>query len=174
MTTTTQLRNILERIRVSGSTFTGIFARDTLPSTDTITNFPSYLIVNTDLSSGVGIHWVALYYITSTEIEGFDSYGLNPSMYGINVTCTLTNSKRLQGEKSTVCGQYCAFYLYYRLRGYSLQNIISSFSIRDFMYNDRQVAKFIRNHFNICNKLSRCTGEHSCISRCKCISPPLL
>jgi hypothetical protein len=171
MTDSNQLSTILKKIRVSNSTFEGIFARDTLPKN--INSFPTYLIVNTDLSSGQGEHWVSILYFSNDVVEFFDSFGFPPHVYNIPlVHCSLFNSKRLQSDNSTVCGQYCVYYLYYRLRGHTLASIISSFSINNFYWNDKQVAKFIRNHFNVSNKLSRCNGNQKCISRCKCLTMP--
>jgi hypothetical protein len=124
MTTTTQLKTILEKIRVSESTFGGIFARDTLPNFQTITTFPTYLIVNTDNSDGAGLHWVSLYFSSPSQLEFFDSFGLQPRVYGFEFIPTSYNTKRLKSDNTTVCGQYCIFHIYYRLRGYTLDSLL--------------------------------------------------
>ena len=54
--------------------FVGIYPRDLLPKT--IRKRPAIIIINTDVSSGPGQHWVVVY-LGLSSAEYFDSYGLN-------------------------------------------------------------------------------------------------
>jgi hypothetical protein len=82
---------------------------------------PCAYIVNTDIASDPGRHWLAITIGDNAELELFDSYGLSPphyshvrllkdlsSRFGTELTY---NRKRLQHAESNVCGQYCLYYL---------------------------------------------------------------
>ena len=55
-----------------GKKFKGVYARDNLP---TLTRTKPYAIINTDLSSGFGVHWIALTLTPKKDILVYDSYG---------------------------------------------------------------------------------------------------
>ena len=52
----------------------------------------------------------------------------------------------LQSPLTSVCGQYCLYYLLHRARGISLQVILNEFS-SDVDWNDQFVYDFIRNRY---------------------------
>jgi hypothetical protein len=56
-------------LNLMGSKFKGVYAVDTIPM-----NKPGLFIINTDVSSGDGVHWVGLK-ITAKRIYVFDSFG---------------------------------------------------------------------------------------------------
>jgi len=76
-------------------------------------------VFNTDCSSKPGTHWLACYYDhPSNTLEFFDSYAQTPSFYNLIIPrnlITRLNEIPLQSEFSTVCGQYCIYYLVSRL-----------------------------------------------------------
>lgn len=74
-------------------------------------------IVNLDVSTGSGTHWVA-YYKKDNRCEYFDSYGNLPppkeivKYLGDNISY---NYKRYQSYNSVICGHLCLFFLYRKL-----------------------------------------------------------
>lgn len=133
----------------------GIFSVDEIPK-QRFTSFPISFIINTDIKSGPGKHWVA-FHASNHRGEFFDSYGLKPSFYSDRVLdfCTsnnltlLYNDKRLQSKDSKTCGYYCMYYLVNRCRGVPLNEIVRPFS-DDYNNNDLFVSDVITNTFPYC------------------------
>lgn len=167
-----QLQKILERIVSAPCRFIGVFPKDTLPRY--MTRYPCCYVANTDISSGPGQHWVAVWYNSPSSCEFFDSYGMPPEAYGFSILCTNYNHKALQSNSSTVCGQFCLFFLYSRSRGLSLNQIQNSFSSSDSAWNDFQVARYAKHHFAIQNPLAyfNYNCNQSCVSRDRCTCIP--
>ena len=69
MTTSLEIYNTLKHLKIFG----GVYPCDKLPK---IKNFPKILVINTDVSSSVGEHWVCLYMKNKNMCEYFDSFGL--------------------------------------------------------------------------------------------------
>lgn len=92
----------------------------------------AFIVVNLDPSYLPGSHWVAIRISPSRKIisEYFDSYGNDPNdtieqYIGGNY---IAQTKQLQSASSTICGQWCMYYIWYRCRGYTLSEIVSQFS----------------------------------------------
>ena len=79
---TLELLHVIQDDPKSTNKFCGVFAADTLPTT--IEHFPCGLIVNTDLISQQGSHWLAMYFADKNVGEFFDSYGYPPEFYREN------------------------------------------------------------------------------------------
>ena len=78
-----EIECLVSRI-VDGVRWLGVFARDELP--DVTREIRLWcLILNTDPNNHAGTHWLALYAPLSNGIELFDSFGLSPSMYSLDV-----------------------------------------------------------------------------------------
>ena len=84
------------------------------------------LIVNTDLHSAKGTHWLATHLQPrSYSTYFFDSYGLPPLFPSIlnylRRACSVLeyNTTQLQGLISAVCGEYCCVFALYMDRGLS-------------------------------------------------------
>ena len=129
--------------------FLGVFPSDRLPIT--IESYPAALIANVDTHDKSGSHWVAFYFNKSRQGEFFDSYGRHPArcsplfetfLKKFSVTWTY-NKKSLQSFWSTVCGQYCLYYLLRRARRNSMASIISTFN-HNRTQNDKKVHASIR------------------------------
>ena len=56
------------------------------------------------------------------------------------------NTIQLQSAFSTVCGQYCIYFLYHRCRKRSLSSIVNSF-VNDKLCNDQLVYDFVRRKY---------------------------
>lgn len=134
--------------------FRGVFPADRLPLR--IHRYPACLVVNTDTSRGPGKHWVAFYFDSHKTGEFWDSFGHPPEHYHISFhTFLLRNSRRrkvnqnrLQNNYSDVCGHYCIYFLAHRCVGYSMNQILSRFTLNT-LRNDvivRRYASRYRSH----------------------------
>lgn len=131
----------------------GVFPADRIPKRHS-TN-PYGMIVNTDPHHLPGRHWVA-FFINNDHLEAFDSYGHSPGLYSINLMQFMQrfrrvtiNTKELQDSKTNVCGQFCLYYLMCRCRGYSMSDIVNTFS-NDLALNDQFVYTFINDRYYCC------------------------
>jgi hypothetical protein len=129
--------------------FLGVYAADELPL-----HMPSQTlaIVNCCNRPYPGEHWLALYKYGDT-LEIFDSYGLDPSVYNLGgkfpqSSVISYNTKMIQSVTSNVCGQYCLYYCYYRVRGYTMDDIVSRFS-KDYINNDNYAYSTVLKLFNL-------------------------
>ena len=125
--------------------FAGVYAIDQLPLV-TVKDYPKSFVINTDPKTLPGTHWIAVYFTDKMNGEFFDSYGQHPNGYDRNFIDVIErnalewtyNEKRLQSPFSTVCGQYCIYYLVNRCRLIPLNTIVNRFSI-DTLRNDKIV-----------------------------------
>lgn len=121
----------------------GVFPRD-LVNIDNVQRFPACCIANIDDSHRPGQHWVAYYFRTPNEYEFFDSYGFTPSHYGFTMNSPyLFNTIPFQSDFSNTCGHFCLYFLHSKNLGFSLPNILHSFSPINLKWNDKLVKKFV-------------------------------
>ena len=153
---TLQLRRILSRDKFVKESFLDVYSSDNLPVE--ITKHPACFVANLDSSSGPGTHWVVFYLPAPGQLEFFDSYGNTPAYYVGPISNFQSkfnymnyNPLRLQSNSTAVCGQYCVYYLYFRCRGKTLMNILSSFVTKN-ICNDKLVYHFVWKHFKIRTK----------------------
>jgi len=159
---TEEIVSILERLIPRRHNFLGVFAADEIPR---VTSFPSCCVLNTDPARLPGTHWVAAYYYSRRSVEFFDSYGMHPIAYKLLFHPTNWNRIPLQSIRSSLCGQYCIYYLYHRARGYSLNRIVHDFSPSQPLANDRKVYRWFRSHAP--RPLPRrCTNSQKCRAKC--------
>ena len=136
------------------SQFSGVYAIDDIPVKNT--EKPTMYIVNSDVSTSSGKHWLGIYCPGPEKMnEFFDSYGKHPKEYGgsliklleSNGKDFLYSSTLLQSQYSGVCGHYCLYYFYYRSRGVPMENIIKDGFTFNTKLNDLFVYDFVRTHF---------------------------
>lgn len=115
-----------------------------------------FIVVNLDPSYLPGSHWVALRLAASKKIitEYFDSYGRDPneaiqSYLGVNY---IAQSKQLQSATSTICGQWCMYYIWFRCRGYTLTEIVAQFKNLKAKENDKIVNECVNKEFTGVNE----------------------
>lgn len=122
------------------SEFIGVFPRDEIPI---IKKFPSSLIVNTDVSSQPGRHWVAIR-CTEKTCEYFDSFGL-PPLYSefsklYNSRKLVWSSRCIQHPTSKTCGEFCIAFVKSRNSGIKYSTFIKKFN-NDLKVNDKLVKR---------------------------------
>ena len=112
-----------------------------------------FIVVNLDVSSQPGSHWVALG-IFKNSIEVFDSLGFDifswPSLpHGLlSFLHRMSFRKRIkvipkvQSKRSTLCGIFCVFYIILRSK-FSLATILAYFS-KSLSSNDSKLIRFFR------------------------------
>ena len=128
--------------------FAGCFARDELRSLS-LTYFPIYLIVNTDIRGNRGKHWIAIG-VSNDHVELFDSLGLIHKnrlpidilafIQRLSVSRKFVFNKPIQSADSVLCGFYSMFYVF--LRQYCSFKIIQSFFGSNLSGNDRVIKSF--------------------------------
>lgn len=120
------------------------------------------IIANTDMCTGVGIHWVAMFIPkqfkakhTIPIIEFFDSLGRKSHEYNmyfsrflsLNCKQIRNNCVKLQSNNTRICGGWCVNYLARRAKGETMNNYVRSFS-GNLYKNDEAISKFMCNKLN--------------------------
>ena len=149
-----QLATILQSNNLTKKYFQGVYALDTLPSQKDL-KYPFAIICNTAVISHPGKHWVAIFCNKSTDIpEYFDSYGLQPNQtFKIFLGKRfLYQTKHIQQIASSICGEYCLYFIYHKCLSYSLKNIIAPFTKNQYK-NDKYVIKIICKIFRVCSAM---------------------
>lgn len=133
--------------------FRGVFTSDVLPKT--IKTFENG-IINLDISTGPGTHWVCYYNDPKNKfIEYFDSFGeyefegikLKDEIIPKNIVKYLEtsgkeivyNSSFLQEPTSVKCGLYCMKYIVERNKGKSPVEVLYSFKQEPTKFNENFV-----------------------------------
>lgn len=123
----------------------GVFASNELPKHTKFMK-PAFFVVNIDTSDKPGSHWIAMFFSKENKAEYFDSYGLPPrpvfTKYLKKNSNNFTyNKKRIQGDFSTNCGNYCCVYLCFKCNRKTLQNFTKCFSEKNYNFNDEKIIK---------------------------------
>jgi hypothetical protein len=138
---------------ISRFPFLGVFSRDTLPRQVPKDRF--CFVFNTDVSSGVGEHWIAVL-CSNGVCEFFDSYALSVDFYrvrtwfsrhGFSVVCNRVPVQSILG--SSTCGYHCLYFLFHRCRGRSMRRITRFFNTDSTCSADSFVVGFVRRQFSI-------------------------
>ena len=129
--------------------FVGVYPCDKLPK---ITP-PATLVANIDPASKPGKHWVVLYIDHDGSGDYFDSYGLPPlkvfkNYLHENCNNWVHNTHRVQGPLSSVCGQFCIYFIVHRARDIPLKAIVDTFDKNNLVENDEIVSGFVNQRYN--------------------------
>lgn len=140
-----------------------------------ITSDQFIIICNNEPSFKPGLHWLAFFKSKHQNVvEFFDSFGLNIEMYGYDFSnfviryggsyksCEL----QLQSNKTSLCGQFCLYFILNRFSGISYQTILNTFS-KNLKNNDNIVTNFINKTFSSIN-LVKCTKWECCCDTKNC------
>ena len=124
--------------------FIGVIPQDYLLSLDILT-FPVSLIINLDLSTQSGSHWIGIS-ISEFTIELYDSLGMNtkyriekPTIFLLflakfKLSHQIISTPVLQNPNSHYCGFYCVYFMLFR-RFISFNQCVSIFTT-DLSTND--------------------------------------
>ena len=147
---TGQIRAVLSR--ALGESFAGVYPRDLIPSQ--LKPYEKAIVVNTDPHDRPGKHWVCLY-VNSPFVEYFDSYGMPPLHREIvrfmaeHATREMSNPYRYQDWNTSVCGQYCVYYLLQRhKRKKTVREWLLPFPETTPAHRDRYVARWFDQTFH--------------------------
>lgn len=115
--------------------------------------------INTDVSSGTGIHWFAFFVDLSSKpctIEFFDSTG-NPmdstvrewamklqQKLASRMPCNIIENRQQHQHENSECGVYTSFYIFARLSGMSFKDFQKE------KINDARIAEFRKGLFSSC------------------------
>lgn len=147
----TELLFLLSKI----GSFIGCFPCDQL-KTIYILRHPVFFIINTDISTLPGSHWIAVR-IGNSTVEIFDSLGFSPNLWNSYPTEFLLFLNRyrashrflispiLQPPNTFYCGLYCVFYILYRQK-ISFKNCLDKFS-RDLTTNNLKLDYLLEHKF---------------------------
>ena len=103
--------------RALGQSFARVYPRDLIPFQ--LKPYEKVIVVKTDHHDRLGKHLVCLY-VNSPLVDYFDSYGMPPLHREIvqfmeqHATREMSNPCRYQDWNTSVCGQYCVYYLLQR------------------------------------------------------------
>ena len=107
-------------------------------------------VVNTAPHNHPGLHWIALF-VKDGVIEYFDSYGGDPPStlrrWGKKKQW-MSNPIPLQSPLTSVCGQYCLYYLFHRARGIDMTTLLMDF-VADVDDNDKLVYDFVEDRCDL-------------------------
>lgn len=149
---TSQINRCLKRHPCTKPQFLGVFASDQLP--DVVPFRPCALVINTDPADKPGQHWVAAHFnATNGQVDYFDSYGQTPRVNAIGRFLTANssrvnhNAKKVQSNLSSVCGQFCIYFLIRRCVNTSIADIVRPF--RGTADGDAVIARWVNKRFNL-------------------------
>ena len=150
---TFQLDQVLTKDRFTKGSFAGVYACDQLSSIE-ISKYLKLFVVNTDPMELPGAHWTAICFDENMKREFFDSYEKHPIHYNKHFLDFMNriavkwkhNKIQLQSAFSTVCVQYCIYFLYHWCRKRSMSSIANSF-VNDKLHNDQLVYDFVRRKY---------------------------
>ena len=144
-----QIAEILTRDVRARRVFRGVYPRNRLPLL-VDTRLPSAYIINTDVASGPGKHWVAVWFDGRGNAEYFDSFGLPPIHADIETFLSRHchgryrfSQRLIQDLTSSACGLYVIYFVMMKSRGESLGKLMSRFSPYTLRVNDRSVQRYV-------------------------------
>ena len=131
---TFQLAQVLKKDPFTEGSFADVHACHQLSSIE-INKYPKSFVVNTDPMEPPGAQWMAIYFNEQMKREFVDSYGKYPIHYNKHFSDFMNrnavewehNKMQLQSAFSTVCIQYCIYFLYHRCRKRPLSSTVNSF-----------------------------------------------
>ena len=134
------------------SLFRGCYARDEILAQTPVPR--SLYVINTDIRTSRGQHWLFCLFPRSGYPLYFDSYGEKPMHTEIEQFLLRSsptyyfNKQQLQGFFSDTCGHYVTYVAAQLCAGYTLQEIRDKhFSKTDLDRNDRIITTLFRKSF---------------------------
>lgn len=145
-----QFKPILELLCPKNHAFLGVFSSDEIPLSMKI---HSFFIFNTAESFETGRHWIIVWKEDRHSLECYDPLG-STSPYVLNKIGHLGRkllylSYPTQPKKSTLCGEYCIYFIVKRLFNVdqSFEECISELFSHNVEKNEKKVKIFIEQNF---------------------------
>ena len=144
--------DFIQSILNCSPSFIGCYAENELENI-VLGSLPCFMIVNLDNNQMSGSHWIAIG-IFDTAVEIFDSLGFNvltwpripcgllSFLHRLAVFKTISCSKRIQSEFSTLCGFYCIFYV--KFRPYFSFTFLENIFTEKLQSNDLKLLKIFK------------------------------
>lgn len=153
---TAQLYAILLKHRHTKDMFDSVLPGDCMPLN--VEDFPAFFIVNRDTHSEKGSHWCAICFPDSnSEAELFDSLALGVHAYPDEVLLSLkcnsngkikTNHLPYQTSTSSLCGEFCLWYIDLRCQGLKFEACMKLLSNTALERNERMVERYAEVHMS--------------------------
>lgn len=150
-----QLIDIINSSNSAKTYFKGIFSINTLPKKLTI---PSFIICNFDLDKNPGSHWFCLFKTCKTNLECFDSLGLNEQKQNLlgqycsiqNTNSLIYNKTPVQSSLTSTCGKFALYFAFHRLHNLDLSftELLNEIFNDNIDNNELEVIKFFDHHGN--------------------------
>ena len=138
----TEIENILQ----TSKNFLGCFAMDELPHFPW--RLPASLIVNTDISTGTGVHWIALV-MEGNECFYFDSFGLPILEENLidyldpHYNVVTYSDVCVQHIDSNKCGEFCILFIKFVNSKSTYEKFLSQFNLFKIAENDDIVEEWM-------------------------------
>ena len=151
-----QIENALKGNAITAPHFHGVYARDTLPRKPKW----GFYVVNFDKTGESGSHWVCMR-IDKSSNTYFDSYGRKPPPFTQRAFAKFLgpkkrlekNTKQLQSDFSTTCGQWCIYYIWRTCNGWNMKNITTPFKSQTPLVNDHVMSYIVKKTFGVDGKV---------------------
>lgn len=130
--------------------FVGVYSADKMPKSLKINHF---FILNTDISSNPGKHWLSVIRTEKKLVEIFDSLGtkidfINNFFHFRSATKIIYNESIFQESDSSTCGLFCVYFIINRLYNLDLHfdELLSEiFDVVNKSTNEMKVVEFCQD-----------------------------
>jgi hypothetical protein len=140
------ISNVLTHDAKTRHIFRGVFSLN--ETVKKPTKVPAAYIYNVVPRGTVG-HWICLYVSSNFEVEFFGSYGMRPPRKLLTMARGWTrrvtwNKIRFQNYNTNVCGLYAIYFLHFRCRGWTMNQIQKHFNENNDAYVKKSIRSMIR------------------------------
>jgi len=148
----TEFFKIFESFPNFKASFLGCFSADNLPK-KIKTN--CFCIINTDISTGAGIHWYVIFRYSYRTLELFDSLGVDESKKDFikqnlkisGVKEVEYNSTQFQKNDTDTCGHFVIYFIVNRLYNldHSFHDLLEEIFNKNLDINEEEVKNFYKD-----------------------------
>jgi len=136
--------------------YKGTFSADNSPSRLKVNEF---FIINTDISTGFGIHWLCVLKVSTKKLEIFNSLGSSNEARKLyekiglripGISIIRFNSTQVQSSETQTCGLFCVFFLIQRIHNMDLSfdEFLNDIFDEDVNSNEHKVTSFYKDILN--------------------------
>lgn len=137
-----EIEDFLKTSIQTKAAYGGVFEPDFLPQT---INYPTAIVIN------INKHWVGVYIDCFKKGYYFDSFGLPPLnalvRRFLNTFSDVWSYSAIpiQCVTSTKCGHFCLYFLVYKCRGWTTNQILRPFQRFNVKINDHFIVRWLQN-----------------------------